>query len=36
MPVTDKFTKQVGLIPGRITWTGEDWAKPVVTFGGRQ
>ncbi|KAL1981340.1 hypothetical protein VTN96DRAFT_2781 [Rasamsonia emersonii] len=29
---TDKFTKQIGLIAGKATWSAEDWAIALVDF----
>ena len=30
--VIDKYTKQISLIPGKMTWMAMDWAKALLKF----
>lgn len=32
LTVTDKYTKQIGLIPGKTTYTAMDWGKCLLVF----
>ncbi|OQD78720.1 hypothetical protein PENDEC_c001G06268 [Penicillium decumbens] len=32
LTITDKFTKLIGLLPGKETWASADWAKAVVEY----
>jgi len=32
MTDTDTFTKRVGILPGQVNWTGEEWALPLLQY----
>ena len=32
LTITNKYTKQIGLIPGKMTWSAMDWAKALLKF----
>ena len=32
LTITDKYTKQIRLIPGKMTWSVMDWVKVLLKF----